>query len=138
MQGYITQEDAPPIYWDVGMDLITYPEHATAQRPTAEEIENGMRFWATVANEGINTETTLNANATGFPNLRLVAGDASHDVERTVPNPMPRETIRLDNSEGSSIGSTKEHNEATVQKGKGVLASGSANDTQPSKNGMSV
>lgn len=49
--GHIAQEEAPPIFWDVRMDLLNYPEHANTHGPTGERIENGMMFWEGVANE---------------------------------------------------------------------------------------
>ncbi|KAF2563110.1 hypothetical protein F2Q70_00016764 [Brassica cretica] len=54
--GHIAQEEAPPIFWDVRMDLLNYPEHANTHGPTGERIENGMMFWEGVANERFAAE----------------------------------------------------------------------------------
>ncbi|CAH8367293.1 unnamed protein product [Eruca vesicaria subsp. sativa] len=49
---YISQADAPPVFWDVGMDLMNYTTHGNNRGPAGEAIQNGMRFWEEVANEG--------------------------------------------------------------------------------------
>ncbi|CDY66388.1 BnaCnng50680D [Brassica napus] len=62
MPEQITQAQAPSVFWDVGMDLLNYPTHGPTVGITGEGVENTMRFWEDVANEGFACPEGLHVN----------------------------------------------------------------------------
>ncbi|CAN7097838.1 unnamed protein product [Brassica rapa subsp. narinosa] len=91
MPEQITQAQAPSVFWDVGMDLLNYPTHGPTEGITGEGVENTMRFWQDVANEGFACPEGLHVNdPPGNQNMGVGEPNAATD----------------DNGGGSSTGST--------------------------------
>ncbi|CAN6886077.1 unnamed protein product [Brassica oleracea] len=91
MPEQITQAQSPSVFWDVGMDLLNYPTHGPTVGITGERVENTMRFWEDVANEGFACPEGLHVNdPPGNQNVGVAEANAATD----------------DHGSGSSTGST--------------------------------
>ncbi|KAF3595686.1 hypothetical protein DY000_02022812 [Brassica cretica] len=49
--GPVGRGEAPPVLWDVGMDMTAMEEHRRAQATPTEGLDDGMMFWARMATE---------------------------------------------------------------------------------------
>ncbi|CAN6933694.1 unnamed protein product [Brassica oleracea] len=98
--GPVGQGDAPPILWDVGMDITAMGEHRRAQPPPTEGLDDGMMFWARMASECLahgedGSNVNLNDNVGSVVGERIEPG-RQEDTHGLSPSP-----VDLDESEGS-------------------------------------
>ncbi|KAF3494643.1 hypothetical protein DY000_02056949 [Brassica cretica] len=105
--GRNAQAEAPPIFWDVGMNVVDYTARRDSPLPSEARVENGMMFWEGLANE----EVTL----AGETNVVMEAENLNVGVEVGVTDNIAlannvvtptAEAVRVDDGGGSSTGST--------------------------------
>lgn len=105
MVGPVSQGVAPPILWDVGIDVGTFPLQPTPQMQNAEGGDDGMALWAGVANECVGLGDVV-PNVTNNENVGLIGIQPSEDPANDNPIPLGRGPDGLQVSEGSSTGSS--------------------------------
>ncbi|KAL0713264.1 hypothetical protein Bca4012_020242 [Brassica carinata] len=102
-----SQGAAPPILWDVGIDVGTFPVQPTGQTPNAEGGDDGMAFWAGIANDCVGVGD-VTANVTNNESVGMVARQPNEAPENDNPNTLGPCPVGLQGSERSSTGSSNE------------------------------
>lgn len=120
--GPVVQGGAPPILWDVGMDMTTMGEHPRAQPPPTEGLDDGMMFWTHMSRECMAVGGD-DANVTINDKVGTNGGDTNEPARKENPRGSSPSPFGLDDSEGSYTDSSHED--------IGPL-------TQPTSNGMCV
>lgn len=114
----MTQSQAPPILWDVGMDLGNHQSPTNPQN-LHSTLENDMRFWEGVIAAGVQVDGQLNINAVNDDEMQNLGGIISlagandhvigegvdHDV---LPNVCVENAVVQAEAGGSSTGSNRE------------------------------
>ncbi|KAH0937089.1 hypothetical protein HID58_004550 [Brassica napus] len=114
----MTQSQAPPILWDVGMDLGNHQSPTNPQN-LHSTLENDMRFWEGVIAAGVQVDGQLNINAVNDDEMQNLGGIISlagandhvigegvdHDV---LPNVCVENAVVQAEGGGSSTGSNRE------------------------------
>ncbi|CAN6910599.1 unnamed protein product [Brassica oleracea] len=114
----MTQSQAPPILWDVGMDLANHQSQSNPQN-VHSSLENDMRFWEGVIAAGLHVDGQLNINAGNDDEMQNLGGIISlagandnvigegvdHEV---VPNVGVDNAVVQAEGGGSSTGSNRE------------------------------
>ncbi|CDY31762.1 BnaA04g16980D [Brassica napus] len=106
-RGRNAQAEAPPIFWDVGMNVVDYTARRGSPLPTEARVENGMMFWEGLANEeeALAGETNVVMEAENL-NVGVAVGVTDNiALANNVVTPTV-EAVRVDDGGGSSTGST--------------------------------
>ncbi|KAL0796733.1 hypothetical protein Bca101_068110 [Brassica carinata] len=99
------QGDAPPVLWDVGMDITTVGEQQTAQPPPSEVVDDGMMFWARMASECLALGGDV-GNASMNGDLGSIVGDRNEAADKEDPRLLIPSPVGLDESDGSRTDSS--------------------------------
>ncbi|CAN7017433.1 unnamed protein product [Brassica rapa subsp. trilocularis] len=106
-RGRNAQAEAPPIFWDVGMNVVDYTARRGSPLPTEARVENGMMFWEGLANEeeALAGEMNVVMEAENL-NVGVAVGVTDNiALANNVVTPTV-EAVRVDDGGGSSTGST--------------------------------
>lgn len=107
-----TNAGAPPIFWDVGMDMVNYTTQVNTQIDH-ETMVNNMRFWEGVLVAGIQVDDGLNINQPVEAEMEnvgaiLSAGAVNENGgDGSVEMVVEKEKSKEGGARGSSSGSTK-------------------------------
>lgn len=103
----MTNERAPSVLWEVGMDLTNYPGGANTNVIPGGATENGMLLWQNVVNEAYGTQGGLDGIAAHEDEyLGVVVGNQFGTNANTIN--VATGTVGVEEGGGSSTGSTHE------------------------------